>query len=661
MFPNRQLAAIMFTDIEGYTAIMQRDEQKAILLKNRHREILKREHELNNGRVIQFYGDGTLSIFHSAVQAVQCALQMQKEFRDDPSVPVRIGLHVGDIIFDDNQVFGDGVNLASRVESLSVPGAVLISDRVNDEIINHPEFNTVSLGIYKLKNIERSVEIFALDHPDLIVPLQNSLQGKTDNKKNLPPPKNPISPRFKNSIAVLPFLNMSNDPDQDYFGEGVAEEILNSLSTLKQLKVAGRASSFQFHGKRADLKEIGQKLGVATVLEGSIRKQSNRVRVTVQLINIDNGFQLWSERYDRDMDDIFAIQDEIALSITEKLKLTLFEHDRKKITKNATSNTEAYELYLKGRFYVNRRGGAIITSIKYFQLALELDPAYALAHSGFADANLMAASYGLMDPLEAGPKAKEAAETAIRLNPALCEPYCSLAFYHTSCDWNFKEAKRNFLKCLELNPSYSQAHSWYGLNFSAWAMGDFITAEKHGRKAIELEPLSSICYGLLGPILHIQGKYAETVATCRKGLELDPYAFICNFYFGWAHISLKKYKEGIEIFEKIIKISNGHHFVQAALCIAYKLNGEEEKAVRLYYELKEKSKREYVACTLIGLAAAYLGNIEEALVYLEKGFDSRDPILLSVKHERWVTPELRAHPYFTQLLEQIGFPEKVEQ
>ena len=657
MSQHRQLAAIMFTDIEGYTAIMQRDEDQAILLRDRHRDILQQKHTEFNGRVIQYYGDGTLSIFHSAVQAVECALQMQQIFCQAPNVPVRIGLHLGDIIINENHVFGDGVNLASRIESLSVAGAVLISDKIKDEIGNHPEFQTLSMGIYQLKNVERLVEVFALNNDGIVKPDLNKLYGKGQQVKPIKTPSvnKTAASFFRNSIAVLPFQNMSNDPDQEYFSDGVAEEILNSLSTLKQLKVAGRASSFQFRGIKRDLQEIGEKLGVKTVLEGSVRRQANRIRVTVQLVNIQDGYQLWSQRYDRNMDDIFAVQDEIALSITEKLKLTLLENEKRKVRKN-TENTEAYELYLKGRFYLNRRGGSILKGIKFFQLAVELDPDYALAHTGLADAYLLAASYGLVYPKDAGEKAKEAAETAIRLNPLLCEPYSSLGFYYTCFEWDWTMAEKFFKKSFEINSSYAQAHYWYGLDFLTWAAGDFEKAEQHGKIAIELEPLNSICYGMYAPILHAQGKFHETISVCRRGTELDPYAFTCNLYEGLANIFLGNYNKGLEIFEKFMVLSNKHPFVAGALCITYCLMGEYEKAKYIYDDLVERSKTMYITYTMIGVSAGHLGYIDKAFEYFEKGREARDPIILSLRFEHWMPSKVKEDPRFDEFIRKFNFP-----
>lgn len=654
MSQNRQLAAIMFTDIEGYTAIMQRDEQQALVLKDRHREILQKKHEQFNGRVIQYYGDGTLSIFQSVVDAIQCALAMQQSFVREPGVPVRMGLHVGDIMFSEEHIFGDSVNLASRIESLGVAGSVLLSDKVNDELSNHPEFKTVSAGVYQFKNIDREVEVFALDHDGLVRPGAGSLKGKTiENKKS----SSPASKKFPDkSIAVLPFVNMSKDPEQEYFGEGIAEEILNSIANLEDLKVAGRSSSFQFIGKNIDIREIGEKLGVSTVLEGSVRKHGKKLRVTVQLICVEDGFHMWSEQYDRNMDDIFSIQDEVALAVTEKLKVTLLDKDRARITKSYTQNTEAYELYLKGRFHISKRGSSIPAGMQCFQQAIDLDPNFALAHAGFADATLMSAFYGFLQPLKVIYQAKESAETAIKLDPTLCEPYCSLGCFYTCFERNWEEGEKNFLKSIELNPRYTQAHFWYGSLYLAWIKGDFFRAETHGRIAIELEPHSAICYSMYASILHTAGKFKEGLAACKISMELDPDSFVCHLYTGWCNLFLKQYDEAIRAFEKLIKISNNHHFAQNALIIAYCFTWKFNKARLLLDELKKESAKKYIAYTVTAMSEAYLDNFDEAFACLEKAHYDHDPLLGSLKYEHWVPDTLKEDPRFQKFLDRIGFP-----
>lgn len=656
---HRQLTAILFTDIEGYTAIMEQSEQKAMIIKDRHRDILQKEHEQFNGRIIQYYGDGTLSTFQSVVEAVQCALSMQQQFVQLPQIPVRMGLHIGDVVFDEGFVFGDGVNVASRIESLGVAGSVLISDKANDELFNHPELKTVSVGIYQLKNVKRPVEVFALTHEELVIPTRGSLKGKTEEEKHAEHNTHEKSGTGKSvplkSIAVLPFVNMSNDPEQEFFSDGMAEEIINSLTHLKDLSVAGRTSSFQFKGKNFDLHQLGEKLSVHTVLVGSVRKQGNRIRVTTQLINIDNGYQLWSEKYDREMDDVFAIQDDIALSITRKLKLTLLKKDRDLMTKSPTQNTEAYELYLKGRFYLARRGASVITSIQCFQKAIVIDPGFALAHAGYADANLLIASYGLLPPRQAMAQAKQSAERALELDPSLCEPYCSLGYYYTCFEWNWPEAKKNFLRSIEINPRYAEGHYRYGWNYLTCVEGKFEEAEKHGKIAIALEPLSSICYASYALILHCAGKFKEALAVCQKGIELDLNSFLCHVAAGVTQISLQQYGGAIGSFESAMKLSNRHSFTVHGFIWTYCITERFEKAHILMNELKERSHSEYVANTLTALSAAYLNDLDEAFDYLEKAYHDRDPILVTLKYEQWVPAALRDDPRFQIFLDRIGF------
>ncbi|HEY2348122.1 MAG TPA: adenylate/guanylate cyclase domain-containing protein [Puia sp.] len=658
MSQHRQLSAIMFTDIEGYTAIMQKSEQNAVAIRNRHREIIQKEHEQFNGRIIQFYGDGTLSTFTSIVEAVQCALSMQQKFLQKPKVPVRMGLHIGDIIFNEEHIFGDGVNLTSRVESLGVAGSILISDKANEELHNHPELKTISVGTYQFKNINRLVEVFALNHEELVKPTPQSLSGKTEEKKEQESSAKPAKAKdipFK-SIAVLPFVNMSNDAEQEYFSDGIAEEIINSLTHLKDLRVAGRTSSFQFKGKNIELHELGEKLNVRTVLAGSVRKQGNWLRITAQLVNVEDGYHLWSEKYDRKMDDVFAIQDDIAMAITKKLKLTLLKNDRALMTKSYTQNTEAYELYLKGRFYMTRRGASILTALQYFEKAIELDPEFALAHNGYADVNLIIAVYSISAPKQAMARAKQSAEKALKLDPSLCEPYCTLGYYYTCYERNWPVAKKNFLKSIEVNPRFAEGHVRYGWNYLATVEGQFDEAEKQGEMAIRLEPLSAYCHASYALILHCAGKFKEALAICKIGIELDAHSFLCYATAGCIHMALGQYDEAISCFEISLTLSNRHSFTVHPFIWIYCITGGFDKARSLMNELKERSKSEYLSYVLTALSAAYLKDLDAAFDYLEKAFEDRDPSLILLKYEPWVPEELKADPRFQKILDRIGFP-----
>jgi len=456
------------------------------------------------------------------------------------------------------------------------------------------------------------------------------------------------------SIAVLPFTNLSKDPEQEYFGEGIAEEIINSLVHIQDLKVAGHMSSLQFKGIETNFREVGSKLGVCNVLVGSVRIYSKKLRVTAQLISMEDGFNLWSEKYDRNMDDIFNIQDEIALAITEKLKVTLFEENQERVSRNYTQNHEAYELFLKGKFYTNKRGAYIPTGSQYFQKAIDIDHSFALAHAGLADSNSLIASYGLVPPRQVMNEIKLAAETAIQLDPTMCEPYCSLGYYYTCFERNWKKAKAYFLKSLDLNPNYAQGHYWYGWNYLAWIEGNFEEAEKHGKIAIDLEPLSSICYAIHSRILHACGKYQEALEVCQKGLELEPNSYLCQLNEGNVYFSMQQYDQSVTSFEAALKISHRHHFALNGMIWVQAKLGRLDEAKNLMAEIMEKAKTEYVGYTFTAISAAYMNDLDFAFECLERAFEDLDPIIVTLKNESWFPPNITSDIRFQKLVNRIN-------
>ena len=367
------------------------------------------------------------------------------------------------------------------------------------------------------------------------------------------------------------------------------------------------------------------------------------------------GFHLWSERYDRDMDDIFAIQDEIALAITEKLKVTLLEKDREFITKTSTQNTEAYDLYLKGRFYLSRRGKFVLTALEYFQQAIDLDPSFALARAGYADANFISSFYSILPGNIVMDKGKEAAETAIRLDPSLCEPYSSLGFYYTVLMRDWEKGKEYFTKSLQLNPSYSFGHYLFGLYYYAWGTGNFEEAEMHGLTAIKLEPLSSITYAIYSLILISAGKLEEALAASKTGIELDANSFLCCRAKSISLRVLKKYDEAIESAEYLIKVSNRHPHAICDLMGVYSDTGNIEETKIMFNELKQRLPNEFIDAVYMGLAAALTGNLDEAFNYMDAALIERDPMLITLKYLEY-SPALYHDPRFQELLDRVGFP-----
>jgi Predicted integral membrane protein len=645
MSKSRQLAAIMFTDIVGYTALMGEDEQRAFDLLDKSRMLQQSHIEEHRGKLIKELGDGVLATFSTVTDAVNCASSIIKGCKSINGLQFRIGIHQAEVVFENNDVFGDGVNIASRLESIAPVGGIYISETVRNNIVNRKEIKTRFVREETLKHVKEPIRIYevVIDQADV----SQSLIKTDYSSRKIAPAK---------SIAVLPFINMSNDPEQEYFSDGMAEEILNSLSHLKDLKVAGRTSSFQFKGKNIDLQEVGEKLGVNTVLEGSVRKQGNKLRITAQLINVEDGFHLWSEKYDRNMDDIFAIQDEIALAITENLKVILLEKEKEIITRSHTQNTEAYEWYLKGRFYLNKR--FLPQSLEQFKNAVEVDPGFAKAYAGLADAYIILGFYNFLPAQDTMPKAKQAADAALRLDNSLCEPYCSLGMYYASFEWNWQAARSNFIKSLELNPRYIQGLTWFGHYYLTWIEGKFEEGINHIDKAIELEPLTAISYSTKYAMLITAGKFEEAFPFAKKGVEMDPDSLITIRIMGLAYLLQKQYNQATEYLELASKISNKSAFTQIDLIYLYTSKGSFDRANAVRSDLKIKSREgKHVSSCIMSFAAGFLGDIDEAMNWLEKAYEERDAYLCIIKYYPFVPLRLRQDSRFVSFINKMNFPD----
>ena len=504
---QRQLAAVMFTDIVGYTHLMQTNEALALQIRDRHRKILNQFHAKYEGEIIQHFGDGTLSLFASSLNAVRCAIEAQRLFQQKPKVPLRIGIHSGEVIRRENDIIGDCVNIASRIENMAAAGSILVSQPLQRQIFNH-DIQTVSLGIFTLKNVHRPMEILAVKEAHLSIPKLSTDTTKSDDTSH-------------QSIAILPFVNMSNDDDQEYFCDGITEEIINSLSHLDELKVIARTSTFMFKNKNEDVRKIGRKLNVTSVLEGSVRKAGNRLRITSQLINTSDGSHRWSERYDRELHDIFEIQDEISLSIVEALKISLLGEAREKIVGSHTRDVAAYDLYLKGQFeWYKRTGPSMFQSIELFKQALEKDPNYILARVGIAFAYIAMSDWGILKCTEGLPKANEILKEVIEQKSFLADVYIAKA-YHDLCNWDFANYYTYYNKALEINDKLPFIHHLDTVAHNI--LGNYERSEASSRLARRLDPLSMIFNFAHGHTRFISGKYEVAVDQFNYVLSLDPH------------------------------------------------------------------------------------------------------------------------------------------
>ena len=421
------------------------------------------------------------------------------------------------------------------------------------------------------------------------------------------------------SIAVLAFENLSGDKEQEYFSDGIADEILNALSQIKDLKVAGRKSSFWFKGKAATIQEVGEKLKVSTVLEGTVRRQGDRVKITVRLLNVEDGYQLWSEQFESTLTDMFKIQEEIAVAISQRLKVTLLQNESLKIGKGLTQNTEAYDAVLKGRFFWDRR--LMKESEKYFKQAIELDPNFAAAYVGLAETYAISSVFGHGYPTENMPRAQEAAEKAIQLDNSLAAPYFVIAFKKANFDWNRDEAKAYFEKGFQENSKPGQGYYWhaqYLFNFEA----DFDGAVAEMRKAVELEPLGANANMNLGNGLYAAGKFKEALEVYSFSIQLNNFNPIAYLGSGWCNIALEKWDEAQKDLETAA--SQNSDWAKAMLVHIYVKNGNKLQAQKLYDELTSSTSSVYSSQATMSLAASFLGKKDLAHEHFIKAFEQHD-------------------------------------
>jgi serine/threonine protein kinase/Flp pilus assembly protein TadD len=434
----------------------------------------------------------------------------------------------------------------------------------------------------------------------------------------------------KPSIAVLPFRDMSPQKDQDYFCEGMAEELINALTKIEGLHVAARTSAFQFKGKDLNVRKIGEDLGVKTVLEGSVRKAGDRLRITAQLINISDGYHLWSEKYDRDMEDIFAIQDEISLSIVDSLKLKLLKKEKAQLIKRYTEDQEAYSLYLKGRYFWNRRyEGGLQKGIEYFQKAIEKDASLAPAYAGIADCYCVMGIYNWIPPKEAYPKAKAATLKALEIDNTLSEAHASLGWIKMFYDWDWAAAEKAFQRAIELNPNYATAHEWYAMFLAPMARFDEAISEL--KKAQELDPLSLIIQAMGGYVYSFAGLSDKAIESCHKTIEMDPNFMLTYFYLGNAYIWNSKWKEAISAFQKLAALSGEGPLALGFLGFSYGMDGQKAEAQKILDRLNRQSEDKDAFPFFKSLVHIGLGDKARALDWLEKAFDEKESMIACIK------------------------------
>src|SRR5438445_3716658 len=635
---QRQLAAIGSTDMVGYATMAQKNESQALEFLDEQRRILRSVLPQFDGKEIKTIGDGFLLEFASALQAARCAVEIQDAIqRRNSSLPsekqihLRIGINVGDVLRSGGDIVGDGVNIASRSEPLASPGEIYISRQVYDQVQNKLEQLMAPVGTRRLKHIETPVEIYEIAIP-----------GKATSAPQ---------PSEKHRIAVLPVENISRDTTDDYFADGMTEELISTLSRITGLRVIARTSVMRYKVPSKPIAEIGRELGVESIVEGSVRKSGDKIRITAKLVDTRSEEPLWSQEYDREFRDVFSIQSDIAERIAAALKFQVMKDERQGIERRATDNLDAYTSYLKGRYFWNRRTyEGLEKAIDSFEDAVRREPTYALSYAGLADSYAMLALFEFLPPKEAYPKAKRAAQKALEIDDRLGEVHASLGLVKYQFDWDWPGAEAEFRRAIELNPSYAPSHQFFADYLKA--MGRFDEALAEMDRAHELDPLSLSINTGVGHVLYLSREYDKAIEQYRRTIELDPNFLQARLWFGRPYLQKGMFREAIAELQQAVSLSGGSVISLAMLGHARAAAGERKEALQILKELRAGSEKQYVTAYWIAVIYNGLHDDEQVFAWLERAYRERSSWLVWMKSEPrfdW----LRSDRRFVSLLKRM--------
>jgi len=616
---TRLLAAIMFTDMVGYTALMQEDEQKAKQNRDRHRKILQESIDQHQGKILQYYGDGTLSIFNSAIEAIDCAIHIQTKLQEEPKIPLRIGMHTGDIVYDDEGIYGDGVNVASRIEGLAVAGSVLISGKVFDDIKNHQSISTVSLGAFDLKNVKNPLEVYAISNRGLVIPTKAEIKNQHKDKEK--------------SLAILPFTNFSSDSENEFFCDGISEAIINTLTQLEGLYVTARTSSFSFKGQNKDIRELGKLLGVVYILEGSVQRYENKIRVTAQLIDTISGFHIFSEAFDRELIDVFSIQDDIAWLIAERLREKINLDEKHQLTSPKTKSIQALEYYMKGIEKMNTGAHQnILKAMEMFRQSLDIDPDFVLPYTGICMCYTFLGAWGFLDEAESNRKSNEYALKALDKDPNHPK---ALVVHALSSFWNNNWDLKNFesaiRKALKIAPGSSEVRLFYGIfKFIEGKIEDALIEILLAKK---LDPLNSSIHTRLGYAylcLKDFDKARDCFRKAHESVKLDMYF---QFMIAWSYLIQNRYDQAESALKKVDEDKDGYQLKQGTEGYLHAKQGRLDLAydkIQLINNLGEQGKLKFPNYNYT-LVYAGLNKLDEMFYHLEKAFKEKPVSLMFIR------------------------------
>jgi len=629
----------------------------------RHDALLRRSIGARGGHVFKTIGDAFCAAFHTAADGLAAALDAQRALHverwpESVKLRVRMALHIGAVEVRDGDYFGAPLNRVARLLAAGHGGQTLLSESMHDLCRDHlpPLTSVKALGEHGLKDLARREMVFQLCHPDL--------------PQAFPPLKSQGAPLDKEtpSIAVLPFVNMSQDEENEYFADGLAEELMNVLAKIRGLRVVSRTSAFYFKGKDVDIPTVAQKLNVATVLEGSVRKSGKRVRITAQLIQVASDSHLWSETYDRELDDVFAVQDDIAQSVVKELRASLLGDGagsaagveaRAAVQAAVTGRTddpEAWRLYLRGRSFLVGNQQEMDKSVDCFQQAVARAPGYAMAYAGLAEAYTTQAYLRAFDRAASVGKAQEAVTRALELDPDLAEAHTALGLVRFYFEWDWEGADAALRRALELNPGSQAANEEYGQFLIM--MGRFDEGLARTREAARLDPLSVGPVHNLAILAMIHGNLDEAAAGFRRAIDIDP-----NWTWGYTKLARTLSRHGkckeayaqTEIAER--RLAGGAAPLSWSwLGVTYATCGDTVRARQMLERLHALEEKQYVDPVTFAQVHGALGEVDVALDWYEKAFADRTPNMVFTAILPGLSPELVGNPRYQALVDRMGFP-----
>ncbi|HXW66583.1 MAG TPA: adenylate/guanylate cyclase domain-containing protein [Thermoplasmata archaeon] len=644
MSSTRRLAAIMFTDLQGFTSETQRNEAESLRMLEDQARLVEPVVAASRGRLIKTMGDGLLVEFSNALDAVECSVSLQRAIHernsrvDGPPLRLRIGLHLGDVQERGADILGDAVNIASRIEHLAETGGVCTSSQIYDQVRNKVPYQFERLGPRPLKGVLEPVDTYRI-----VLPWVNSAQS--------------AAVTHPHRVAVLPFANISPDPSDAYIADGMTEELIATMSRISGLSVLARTSVQRYRDGTRNVEEIARELKAGTILEGSVRKSQDKIRVTVQAIDSETSSHLWSESYDREMKDLFAIEADIAQTVADAVKVRLASGERAKVQAEPTRNPEAHALYLRGVAYNTTdygRESSLLSSIKCFRRAIEIDPAYASAYAWLADSYLSLYLLGALPAETAWAEGESAATKALELDASDSDAHAALLalkFYQGDMVGSEREART----ALELNPNNTYNHSYYaGLLATTGRVEEALV---QARIALELAPLDRFANEMLVWVLKNNRRFVEAIAVLLRILEFDPAHIEFRTGLGECYMGVSQVAEAVSEFRKAEEIQRTD-LTRSNLAWALARAGESTEASQILDDLTRLSESRTVAYHCVTQAQVALGHLDAAYALWEKALAENNLRRLESLSFSLRTSSaydgLRADPRFIILLQRVG-------